>query len=72
MPDDRSSRWRLTFTDGSSEEIEADRIVRTGAVPGQVAIYEWYTGSDQHTGQRLVCTLEGVAKLERLARDRLF
>ena len=65
---EQRSRWRLVFADGSSEEIEADRVIRIRDSPGQVAVYEWEVDQEHQSHERLVCTLDGIAKLERLTR----
>jgi hypothetical protein len=68
MLPEKHSRWRLVFADGSSEEIEADRVTRVRGSPGQVAVYEWEVDHEHRSHERLVCTLEGIARLERLTR----
>jgi hypothetical protein len=65
---EQRSRWRLLFADGSAEEIEADRVTRVRGSPGQVAVYEWEVDAEHRSRERLVCTLDGIARLERLTR----
>ena len=72
MSTDKTSRWLLTFADGSWEEIDADRVARVPGKSGIVAVYEWTPREEHGSHERLVCTLEGVAKLERLTRPALW
>lgn len=58
-------RWRLTYSDGRQEVLEADSVRRT-EVLGEIGLFYWAINGDGSSELREVARVGGVAQVQRL------